>query len=221
MNALYLKSLKNTALFRFCDLETLKNVLDENCTELTFESGSVIFEPSISDRSLGVILSGIAKVHPNDSEKEVLLRKLYAGDVFGVTNVLNESSEKISRITAKSKCKVLFIENEAVRYLLENDKNFMYAYIEFFANRIRFLNRKILFYTAGSAERRLAAYLLSFGTKEVTPDVPMNSLADLLDIGRASLYRAFDHLSGDGLIRREKDTIIITSKEELKKIYNI
>ena len=97
----------------------------------------------------------------------------------------------------------------------------MYSYISFLSERIKFLNRKILYYTAGSAERRLALYLTSFPSDTVTPDLPMNALADLLDIGRASLYRAFDRLSEDGFITRDQNTVIIIDREKMKNFYNI
>jgi predicted transcriptional regulator len=43
----------------------------------------------------------------------------------------------------------------------------------------------------------------------------MTALAHALDIGRASLYRAFEALAEDGVIIREGKTIKILSKELL------
>jgi len=94
-------------------------------------------------------------------------------------------------------------------------------YISFLSGRIRFLNRKIAFYTSGSAERRVALYLSSFNSDEIEPDIPMNSLCELLDIGRASLYRAFDKLTDDGFIKRDGDKINIVNRQAMLDYYKI
>ena len=80
---------------------------------------------------------------------------------------------------------------------------------------------KIMFYTSGSAERRLALYLDSFKTDTVTPDMPMNALSELLDIGRASLYRAIDSLVSDGFIKRDGDSILIIDRDKMLDFYKI
>jgi len=49
----------------------------------------------------------------------------------------------------------------------------------------------------------------------------MNSLCELLDIGRASLYRAFDKLTDDGFIIREGDKITIVNRQAMLDCYKI
>ena len=99
--------------------------------------------------------------------------------------------------------------------LLEQDKSFLYHYLGFLSGRICYLNRKIRYLTAGSAERRLALYLSSFQKDTVELDASLSSLSELLDIGRASLYRAFDSLQSDGIITRDGDRITVLSRDAL------
>ena len=47
----------------------------------------------------------------------------------------------------------------------------------------------------------------------------MTDLAGTLDVGRASLYRAFDKLSEDGYIIRSEKIIVIVNKEDMIKHY--
>jgi DNA-binding GntR family transcriptional regulator len=47
----------------------------------------------------------------------------------------------------------------------------------------------------------------------------MNSLAEMLNLGRASLYRAFDRLSADGYIRKEGRSIAILDREGMQQAY--
>ena len=139
----------------------------------------------------------------------------------GIATLFGEYEENISAIIAGRGCKVLFISYAAVSRLLESDREFMYEYISFLSGRIRFLNRKITYYTSGSAERRVALYLSSFPSSEIEPDIPMNSLCELLDIGRASLYRAFDKLTDDGFIRRDGDKITLVDRQAMLDFYKI
>ena len=81
------------------------------------------------------------------------------------------------------------------------------------------LNRKIRYLTAGSAERRLALYLSSFESETVELDASISSLSELLDIGRASLYRAFDTLIADGYIQKDGRTIHILDPDAMIQDY--
>ena len=74
-------------------------------------------------------------------------------------------------------------------------------------------------YTGGSAECRLAMYLLDNQQDGVPPKVTlpfgMNKLAELLGIGRASLYRAMETLEKKGIVAREGKCIAILKPNDL------
>ena len=211
----------NSKIFAGCDLGRLRRVLDgEGCKIEHFSSSQAICEPHAHLKSIGIILSGSALVLSSDSERHVLLRRLMTSDIFGVSSVFSKDCRFVSNIVAKGNCSVAFIADSAMSELLENDHAVLYNYINFLSDRIRFLNNKIRFFTSGSAERRLALYLDSFKTDKIRLDESMSALADMLDIGRASLYRAFDSLSSDGFIIREKDLITLTDPQKMVDHYN-
>ena len=187
---------------------------------MSFASGASVCEPGSNTKNIGIILSGNAVVMSADSERNVLLRTFSAGDIFGVSGVFSKDCEFVTRISAKSNCSVAFISAPALSELIENDKTVLYNYIEFLSGRIRFLNRKIKFFTSGSAERRLATYLDSFGEDSFCLNESMSSLADMLDIGRASLYRAFDRLTSDGFISRDRNLITLFDRDKMVIHYN-
>ena len=206
----------------FCggDRALLAEVLKNGCSTRCFSSGESVCEPGTPTKMIGIILSGKAAVTSADSERKVLLRMFSSGDIFGVSGVFSKDCEFVTRISAKSDCSVAFISAEALSRLIENDKTVLYNYIEFLSGRIRFLNKKIKFFTSGSAERRLATYLDSFGEDSFRLNESMSALADMLDIGRASLYRAFDRLTADGFIIRERDSITLMNREKMIIYYN-
>ena len=83
-------------------------------------------------------------------------------------------------------------------------------YIRYLSGRIRVLSGKIRSLAADSVEGRLKQYLLT----SLTPDNPRlncaaTELAKRLGISRASLYRAFETLESQGLIRRQGRAILV------------
>ncbi|MBR3967425.1 MAG: Crp/Fnr family transcriptional regulator [Clostridia bacterium] len=218
--------LADIPLFAGADMEFISSAIPQDADIRSFSSGEEL-DPS---GNLVVILEGTARVFSSDEDRSVMLRDLSKGDIFGVAELFGGSCGDIaiSRVEAKNKCRALFIPREKMSYLLENDKKIMYNYLDFLCCRIRFLNKRIACFTAGSAERRLAIYLdsLSEGMKtenssvKVTPMSSMGALALTLDIGRASLYRAIDTLTEDGFIIKDGKSFILSDREKMLKFYN-
>ena len=106
---------------------------------------------------------------------------------------------------------------DCIEKLLSRDSAVTLNYLTFLANRIDYLNGKITMVTAGSVERKLALYLCSLGEDNIKVPVSFSTLCDMLDIGRASLYRALDTLVADGCIEREGSFVQILDKNKLLK----
>ena len=187
-----------------------------------YPSGEVIYSPEKEEKKLIIFRSGTASVYSADESRSVLLRTVTAGKTVGVANLF--SSEKfVSRIIADKKCETVEITATDFRALLESDSAILHNYISFLSDKICYLNKKIVYLTAGSAERRLAVFLDSHasdvGQDTFTLPVPMNSLAEMLNLGRASLYRAADKLEEDGFIIRDGKNITLVSKEQMLTKY--
>ena len=184
-----------------------------------FSAGEEVYSPRDKNKKLGVILTGSASVFSADENNTVLLRILEKGDSFGVANLFSSQEQFVSLIVAKKACKVLFFSREAVSALLEENKTFCMNYIHFLSDRICFLNTKISCFTAGSPERKLAFFLLSCADdkmEQYSLNINANSLSEMLNVGRASLYRAFDSLVSEGLISKQGKQITVIDKNALK-----
>ena len=214
-----LKTVLEHELFTGCDREELLGILEDcGCRCVSYSDGELIRSPDSTERGAGVILSGKASVTTPNAAHTALLRFLERREMFGIANLFSEDPY-VSMIRASGSCRVLHVTEAAFRRLLENESGFLYRYLAFLSGRIRYLNRKIGFLTAGSAEHRLALYLASLGGDCVHLDDSISSLSELLDIGRASLYRAFDRLSADGYIRKEGRSIAILDREGMQQAY--
>jgi len=206
-----INKLKKHILFKNIEPGVLSEfVSNDGVLNQSFKSGEEIYSPKHKEKRLGFILSGEANVYSSDENRSVLLRKLEEGDTFGVANLFDEDTEFVSLIVAKRNSQVLFFTASAVEKLLNENTAFRMGYIKFLSQRICFLNKKISCFTAGSPERRLAVFLYTqCKNGKNTFTVNANALSEMLNVGRASLYRAFEKLISDGLIQKNGKSITV------------
>ena len=219
-------TLRSTKLFAGVDDAILTSALEtESFCAVVYEQGEIICSPSDAERKMVVFLSGKAEIYSADEGRSLLLRTVGEGCSVGVANLFS-NEDFVSRVIAAKKCSVLEISAENYGKILEKDSRAMYNFVAFLSQKIRYLNKKIVCLTAGSAERRLAYFLDSSlpepcdcddSSAEIT--VQMNSLCEMLNLGRASLYRAADKLCEEGFIRREGKKIIVTDRKGMMQKY--
>lgn len=209
------KQISAHPLLRQMSKAQILEVLDGNCDGVrSFSDGELLDSASF----VGFLLSGRAHVQTDDASRHVLLRVLTSGDAFGVAGMFSKAPS-VSKIHASGNCRCLFLSETAISKLLETSDTFRKNYIGFLSDRIRFLNRKITYLTAGSAERRLALYLSSFGRDQVELTDSISALSELLNLGRASLYRAFDKLAEDGYLKKQGRHITLLHAEAMLNAY--
>jgi len=190
-----------------------------------FGAGETVFPAHQTNDCLCVLWSGRARVFARsaDPAHAALLRTMESGAVFGVHCVFNADMPPQSSIVAEKPCQVLLIPSSCWEKILASHPQTMASYIRFLTQRIEFLNRKVQYLTAGSAERRLALYLLSQIPQDGVATrltISAVSLADLLDLGRASLYRAMDKLTSDGFLERDGHDYTLHHRDDMLAHYS-
>ncbi len=221
-NSATLEMLKTLPLFREVDEEILSGAIEsEKFICRAHASGEVIYSPDEDEKRLIMIRSGRANVYSSDESRSLLLRTLEEGKTVGVANLFS-NDKFVSRVIADKRCETIEITADDFASLLERDPVLMRNYISFLSNKICYLNKKIVYLTAGSAERRLAVFLDAHSSETGSDSFPiqMNSLCEMLNLGRASLYRAADRLEADGCISRDGKQITIINKELMLSKYN-
>lgn len=199
---------------------------DREISELITKSEASVFAPgkeivsSTEGRFVKVVLSGSVSVTKKNGDKELLMRVVQTGGILGVASLFTEKNKSLSTIKAIKEATVIFISGEAVQSLVSENKGFAESYIRLLTAKIQFLNNRVKAYTSVSAKSRLAFHILSLDEERsgrVDVGVSKTALADMLDVGRASLYRALDTLTEKGIIKYEKNEIIILDPEALTK----
>ena len=185
---------------------------------LTLKNGETLS----GENGIAVVLRGSISAEKRSSGKKLIMRTFGVGTVSGVASLFsNGASDTVSTFTALSKSELLMIDQETVIALIHENGEFALDYIAFLTSRIRFLNTRIKAYTASGATSKLAMHLLisdEQDTGRVELHISLSKLADMLDMGRASLYRAIDDLVENGVIAKDGRYITILDKELLKSV---
>lgn len=164
---------------------------------------------------IGILLSGEAKVF-SSGEGRMLLNRLGEGSLFGVSYLFGKEGAD-TEICIDKKSRVLFLEEARSEALWEHPelrKNL----ILFLTDRILFLNRKIAFLSEGGAKGKLYRFLLDRADESGRVSLPcsFSELAKVLNVGRASLYRALEKMEAEGILQKEKRSLRLLCPEESK-----
>ena len=211
-----------TELFRGSPPSVLTRILSvSDCTAADYEKNDVVYDKTNFSRSLGIVLDGRLRVTKENADKRpIVMSTLQRGALFGAAALFNSEPEYATKITAIERSRVLLLPQRLIKRMIEREPDIAENYIRYLSERILFLNRKIYFLTAGTAEQRLAGFLLdnlAVGEYSEMP-MPMHRLADALNMSRASLYRAFDELTESGAVSKQGKLVCINNAELLKNL---
>ncbi len=217
--------LKNLFLFKGLDFDQLCNefYLMENVPEIKYTAGSIILSKDENPIGIGIVSNGkvliSTAVHGNAST----LRSLSEGDTFGAASLFMKQRCYSTGVVSDGDSSVIYINTATVRILCKKIPAVAMNYIEFLSDRIAFLNTKVSTFSAQSSDARIAYYLygLTGGEKKTAElTVSYSRLAEMLGMGRASLYRSLDSFCKKNIIKRTSKTVTVLDPEKLKKIYN-
>ena len=217
-----LELIMHTQVFRGVSESIVKKLISNGNGELkAYTSGSIVYSPSSFSRSLGIVLSGSLRVTKENADgHSIVMSTLGKGSVFGAAALFNNETEYVTKITAAENSRVILFPQRLVERLLQQEPSFAFNYVKYLSERILFLNRKIYFLTAGTAEQKLANFILENFTEGEAKKLPMTmeSLASALNISRASLYRVLDVLTDNGIIVKDGKSLCMIDSKKLKEI---
>lgn len=222
LNETEMELVLKTELFRGSPPSVLTRILAvSDCTAADYEKNDVVYDKTNFSRSLGIALEGRLRVTKENADmRPIVMSTLQRGALFGAAALFNSEPEYATKITAIERSRVLFLPQRLIKRMIEREPDIAENYIRYLSERILFLNRKIYFLTAGTAEQRLAGFLLdnlAVGEYSEMP-MPMHRLADALNMSRASLYRAFDELTESGAVSKQGKLVCINNAELLKNL---
>lgn len=198
-------------LFAGVDHAVLTRALS-GAEEVCVARGQTIYTPRHFRRCLGLVCAGRVQV----SKETLIVSSLFPGELFGAAALFQEGEDYATTLTALTDCRVVLLPQEAVAQLLRESPKFAENYVRYLSGRIRFLSRRLDAVSAGSAEGKLAQYLLAAADADGQVTISATRLSATLGVGRATLYRAFEALERENGIEREGKVIRIRCRETLR-----
>jgi len=213
--------LTQNRIFCGANVETVSKYLCDDALDVVeYMSQEIIISPESDEVKIGFVLDGRIEIAAPQNAHKVLLKTAGKGAVFGIANLYAATDEFPTQISAKTDAKILFASTAAFRNMLESDMTLMKNFLSFLSKKITYLNKKIVSYTAGNTEQKLAYFIYENSVDGIfSADISISDIAVMLDMGRASLYRAFDNLESEGIIKRDGRKMYVLDRQKLKKIY--
>ena len=199
--------MENFFLFKGISSNALDSLLTmDGISECTFAHGDIIQNCNNCDR-IGIVVKGKAFVRSGIDG--VIINKLGKNDIYGAAALFDKPTH-ITLVQASTDCSVITMDKSFIEHCISKNSIASLNYIQFLAQKISFLNKKINAYTAKSAENKLYTYLLQIprNGNELMLQQDMSTIAKMLGIGRATLYRSFEKLEKNGIITKIDKKII-------------
>ena len=199
---------ENLFIFSCVDDEKIDQALSfDGITVNTYKADEILLCTSNSNK-IGAIYKGKAVI--KSGKDGVIIKKITTGDIFGAASLFAKP-DHITYVSAVSNCIVICLSKEFINKCIEFDNTMAKNYIAFLAQKITFLNSKINSYTAKSAENKLYSYLLQLprANNEITLNVSLSTIAKMIGVGRATLYRSLEKLEMSGAITKHGKKIIL------------
>ena len=211
-------------IFDGCDREETDRFLEESAVKVLSFAGREIIPKEQRVDGWSIVVSGSVRLYSgDDAGSEMLLNVVGAGQPFDIASLAGcVGNPVMSEARAAGKCRVAFLRAMEPARLMERYPKVAANVMEFFCGRIAFLNRKIHTLSRGTAERKLADWLLGeFSTDGGKPCVTVRSCSELavrLNLSRASLYRAIAILEESGCISRSGKRIELLDVASLQNL---
>ena len=214
-------TLARSFLFKGMDTEQIKSMISKHPPRVvTYKRGELVYSSADSEGLVGFVLFGRCDVgiHRTDGSNTVL-NTLEPGGSFVILSVYSAEGSS-TQIFAARNSDIAFFTAEQIRYFVKNYSQTSSNLINFLANRISFLNKKIVTFSANRVEARLAAFLLSESERLCETTFPFNCqrTSAAINAGRASVYRALASLENEGLIKFETKIVKLFDLKGLERI---
>ncbi|MEX1173917.1 MAG: Crp/Fnr family transcriptional regulator [Chloroflexota bacterium] len=224
LNATVLESLGTIPFFGGLDAAALER-LGASMRSRRFRRGEVIFHIGDPGDALFVILSGDVKISlPSETGEEAILTTLGVGDVFGELALLDGAPRSASA-TALGPTDVVVLPRDQFRELIATEAGVRDALLSAIAGELRRLTRHVEDLHFLDITGRLAARLVRLAQEGGSPtaggairlraSLTQGDLAAMVGCTRQSVNKLLGQFTDAGLIRLERDGIVVTDVDGL------
>lgn len=187
-----------------------------------YKKGEVIANEEDDCNSLGFVLDGTIEIQRIYlSGKQITLKRLNNGDVFGEALVFSKKSKYPSTVISFSDSTILYISKADILKLCTSNESVLGNFMSALSNKIFILNSKIKSIAFKSIKHKVINYILeqakSQKSETITLKESKEEIASSLGIPRPSLSRELMNLRDLNYIEFNRNTIKILNIEELEE----
>jgi CRP/FNR family transcriptional regulator, cyclic AMP receptor protein len=219
-------ALAGIPLFAGLDAEGLESLGRETRIR-RFRRGEVIFHQGDPGDALFIVLAGRVKiVLPAETGDEAILATLRAGDFFGELALL-DGAPRSATATAIEATETAVLSRDRFRDLIGSDDRIRDTFLAALAAELRRLTTHVeelhFLDIAGRLAARLARLAGDHGRPEpdgtIRLDGPLTQgdLASMVGCTRQSVNKLLGTFAGDGLLRLERDAIVVLDVDGLAR----
>ncbi len=211
-----MSKLRNFYLFRhlsdtqFARLEEISNIVD-------YKKGTIVFFEGEEAKNLLVLLDGILQVYKTDQKgNKIILHHFFPVDV--VAEIVNlEHMRYPASAEFETDGKALVIQYDIFEKEFLKDSEVAFALIKSLSKKIKYLENVIATNMVMNSTARVAKFICEHGHEIAS--LKKSMIAADLNMTPETLSRILKKLSMLGLIRKEKDEIVILDREGLETFY--
>jgi len=191
-----------------------------------FRRNEVIFHLGDPGDALFIIVSGEVKISlPSNSGDEAILVRLQQGDVFGELALL-DGAPRSATATSIGAVEAVVLPREQFRELIADEPVVRDALLASLAGELRRLTTQVEELHFLDITGRLAACLVRLASDHGTTlddggirlgTLKQADLAAMVGSTRQSVNKLLGQFSGDGLLRLERDAIVVTDLDGLAR----
>ncbi|WP_271813970.1 Crp/Fnr family transcriptional regulator [Clostridium beijerinckii] len=217
-----LNKLNGNEFFQDLSVEEIRDLISNIGYNLrSYKKGEIIANEEDECNSLGFVLEGIVEIQRIYlSGKQIILKRLSNGDVFGEALVFSKKSEYPSTVIAFSECNILYISRADILKLCTSDERVLGNFMSSLSNKIFMLNSKIKSIAFKSIKHKVINYILEQAKSQKSEIVKLKEnkeeIASSLGIPRPSLSRELMNLRDLNYIEFDRNIIKILNIEELE-----
>ncbi|MCR4944225.1 MAG: Crp/Fnr family transcriptional regulator [Clostridium sp.] len=203
------------------EMREIINVI--NYSSKNYFKGEIIAQEDDECNVLGLVVEGkvvVERLYP--SGKEIIMKRLKAGDVFGEALIFSGFNKYPATVMAIENCKIIYLTKQEIIKLFAFKERFMENFLKLLSEKVFTLNSKIKSLSLKTVKQKVADYILQESIMQKTNNIKLNiskeELALNIGIPRPSLSRELIKLRDEGLIEFDRRNIKIIDGEKLEEV---
>ena len=218
-----IERLKENELFKEVNDINIETTISElNILTKNYSKDQIVANEGELCNSLGLVIDGVVEVQRiYSSGKQIVLKRLGPGEVFGEAIIFSNKNEYPATIISSSDSAISYLKKEDIIKLCLKDEIILKNFITLLSNKIFVLNRKIKDISFKSMRQKVINFIFEQVKEQNNNTIKLNlskeQIASLLGVPRPSLSRELMKLRDDGFIEFDRNIIKVLDIELLEE----